>query len=102
MQKLQEDGKIAVLYSPSFGAGWYTWNREYPDMVFDPMLVRMVEKEEYDKALTYATMRWPDAYFGGLEDLRVKWVPVGTLFRITEYDGNESIELKESDDWMVA
>ena len=23
------DGNVAVLYSPGFGAGWYTWNTDY-------------------------------------------------------------------------
>ena len=26
MQKVIRDGKVAVLYSPGYGAGWYTWS----------------------------------------------------------------------------
>ena len=26
MKKLTKDGKVAVLYSPDFGAGWYSWH----------------------------------------------------------------------------
>jgi hypothetical protein len=29
-------------------------------------------------------------------------VPEGTLFRVNDYDGSESIELKENNDWIVA
>lgn len=32
--KVIEDGKVAVLISPNYGAGWYSWNihnTEYPD-----------------------------------------------------------------------
>ena len=47
-------------------------------------------------------MRFPDAYDGGVEDLVVQWIPEGTAFRIHEYDGNESIEIKEDLDWVIA
>jgi len=47
-------------------------------------------------------MRFPEAYRGGVEDLAVQWIPQGTAFRIHEYDGNESIEVKEEMDWVVA
>jgi hypothetical protein len=55
-----------------------------------------------DEAKTYVTMRFPEAYDGGVEDLVVQWVPVGTAFRIHEYDGSESIEIKEEINWVVA
>ena len=32
-----------------------------------------------------------DVYCGGTNNLIIKWVPVGTRFRIDEYDGSESI-----------
>ncbi len=34
IQKLSQDGKVAVLYSPGFGAGWYTWNTDAPEILF--------------------------------------------------------------------
>jgi hypothetical protein len=37
-----------------------------------------------------------------MRDLTVEWIPEGALFKVNEYDGNESIELKEGDHWMVA
>ena len=102
MQKTVRDGKVAVVYSPSFGAGWYTWNVEYPEIVFDPVIVKYVEDKKLDELATYMAVTYPDIYTGGLEDLAVHWIPVGTLFRITEYDGNESIETQENVDWMIA
>jgi len=102
MQKLSQDGKVAVLYSIGFGAGWYTWNQEYPEILFDPAIVRFVEKEQLDELKTYLTLKYPDIYTGGLDSLRVEWIPEGTLFKVVEYDGAESIELKENDDWIVA
>ena len=102
MDKLIEDGKVAVLYSPGFGAGWYTWNYEYPEILFDPAIVKFVEKEKWDELETYVTLKYPDIYKGGMKDLTVAWIPEGTMFKVTEYDGNESIEYKEDDHWMIA
>jgi hypothetical protein len=102
MKKVIRDGKVAVLYSPDYGAGWYTWNQENQDMIFDPTVVMFVEDGDLDKAEAYATLKWPDAYLGGLRDLRVEWIPEGTAFKITEYDGNESIETRDGGQWIVA
>jgi hypothetical protein len=102
MNKLSEDGKVAVLYSPGFGAGWYTWNYQTPEILFDPGIVRFVEKKKWDELETYVTLKYPEIYTGGMKDLEVMWVPEGTLFKVNEYDGNESVELKESDDWIMA
>jgi hypothetical protein len=30
------------------------------------------------------------------------WLPIGTRFRITEYDGYEDVEIPEEVNWMVA
>ncbi len=102
IQKLSEDGKVAVLYSPGFGAGWYTWNYDAPEILFDPAIVKFVEKEQFDELETYVTLKYPDIYAGGMKDLKVAWIPEGTLFKVNEYDGSESIELKENDNWLVA
>lgn len=98
------DGHVAVLYSPGFGAGWSTWAHygEGKDLLFDPMIVDCVEKNDLAKLATYMEMRYPNVYTGGMEDLQIQWIPVGTLFKINEYDGSESIELKEADQWFVA
>lgn len=102
MMKLNENGNVAVLYSPGFGAGWYTWNQESPEIIFDPSIVKFVEKEKWKELKVYVELKYPSIYTGGLEDLRVAWIPEGTLFKINEYDGSESIELKENDNWILA
>jgi hypothetical protein len=102
MNKLSEDGKVAVLYSPGFGAGWYTWNYDTPEILFDPAIVKLVENKKWAELDTYVTLKYPEIYKGGMTDLEVEWIPEGTLFKVNEYDGSESIELKENDHWMVA
>jgi hypothetical protein len=37
-----------------------------------------------------------------MDDLEVAWLPVGTAFRIHEYDGSESIEVREGLNWILA
>ena len=102
LNKLNQDGKVAVLYSPGFGAGWSTWNQEVPEIIFDPAIVKLVEKNQWEELATYVSLKYPGLYTGGMKDLTVAWIPEGSLFKINEYDGSETIELKENDDWIIA
>ena len=102
MNKAIRDGMVAVLYSPGFGAGWYTWNQEYRDMLFDPGMVDLVQKKDIEKMRVYAELKWPDAYLGGLEGLEIKWLSEGTKFIVNEYDGSESVETIDSTKWLTA
>ena len=103
MEKFTLRGRVAVLVSRGFGAGWSTWNREYPDMLFDPEIVQMVlaGKDSYEIEAV-ADRRWPDAYLGGIDGLDVEWIPQGTKFRIQEYDGAESVLTVDEEGWIVA
>lgn len=95
MSKVVKDGMVAVLVSPGYGSGWYTCNHE-EDMLFDAGLVDLVLNEaDKDKWFDYAESKWPEAYCGGVEQLEVQWVPKGSIFRIEEYDGSESLIFKE-------
>ncbi len=101
--KVVRDGKVAVLYSPGFGAGWSTWDYDNGEtLVFDPMLVKYVEEGKTEEMYEYVAMRYPDTYTGGLSDLTIAWLPEGTLFRIKEYDGSESIETLGDVGWIKA
>ena len=102
IKKLIDNGKVAVLYSPGFGAGWSTWNPGVPEIVFDPAIVKFIEHDQMAELNTYVTLKYPGLYTGGMQDLAVGWVLVGTEFRIKEYDGAESIELKGEINWITA
>lgn len=102
MNKLVRDGMVAVLYSPDYGSGWYTWNTNYPELLFDPAIVQLVEENKFDELKTYVTLKYPNIFDGGMDDLKVAWIPEGAMFRINEYDGDESIELKDDIDWFTA
>lgn len=104
MEKVVRDGKVAVLVSPGFGAGWYSWNRDQgPQMLFDPTLVKLIEQDsKYDVLVSHCKEVYPTAYLGGLADLEIRWISKGAQFRIDEYDGSEAIETNHDVDWIVA
>lgn len=102
MDKVIKDGRVAVLYSPGYGSGWYTWNQEFPELIFSPAVVKLVEQEKFDELETYMELKYPEVFKGGMMDLEIEWIPVGTEFRIHEYDGAESIELKDELNWFTA
>jgi hypothetical protein len=103
MDRVVENGKVAVLISPGFGAGWYTWN-DTEDLLFDPVIVEMVRNDRRDEIESYVTSAYIDQgiYCGGAEQLQIKWVPIGAEFRVDEYDGAESIVLADHEYWIVA
>ena len=55
----------------------------------DPVLVQVVEELGH-------------LANGHCADLRIVELPVGTLYRIDEYDGNESVMTKDDYEWSVA
>jgi hypothetical protein len=101
MEKLVRDGKVAVLISGGWGAGFHTWGAPR-EAIFDPALVDLIENEKISEAITYVEATYPDAYTGGIEDLYIEWVPEGAKFIINEYDGSESIQLLYNTSWIIA
>ena len=95
MKKLEKDGKVAVLVSPGYGAGWSTWTTQYgEELCMDADIVEAVLAEDYKKAVKITTEKYGEhIYTGGVYDLVVEWVPKGAEFEITEYDGYESLHL---------
>lgn len=93
---------VAVLYSPGHGAGWYSWNTEHKEILFDPVIVSFVEEERSDEIYKYLEATYgEDIYTGGVDQLTVQWLPEGTLFTIKEYDGWESIQTITDIKWEV-
>lgn len=102
MRKLVIDGKVAVLISPGYGAGWSTWNNASEEMVFDYHIASMLHREvDFSEIKKYAQETYPDAHLYGLDDIVIVWLPEGTRFQIREYDGYESIETYEELEWLT-
>ena len=99
-KKLIRDGKVAVIYSPGFGAGWSTWNTDCPDCDTNAELAQCILDGGDREAI--ARKHYPEAYFGGLDNAEIEWLPEGTNYRIDEYDGSESIEVEHHVKWKVA
>lgn len=93
-EKVIRDGKVAVLISPGFGAGWSTWAGSdcAALCLFDRRFVEAAEAGVTDiKEIAEAVCEDEHIYCGGWCDVRIKWLPVGTAFTVEEYDGSESL-----------
>lgn len=107
MEKVIKDGHVAVVYSPGFGAGWYTWNTKYPELMFHPKIVeKVLENKQEDLTEEFVTqiLNLPsDNYFYlSPGTLKIEWVPQGTRFKIDEYDGSESVKILSPSDGFEA
>jgi hypothetical protein len=97
-----EDSDMKVLLSSGYGAGWGTWNPEFPDCDTDAGLIALVEAGEYKAAERYAVDKWEGIYTGCLHTCWVKEVPSGATFQIREDDGRESLVVFRPKFWRVA
>ena len=99
----QDNGyEVAVLTSPDYGCGWYTWHR-CEELIFAPNIVEKVLRcesitiEDIAEALEItvdeAEERGLDLYTRS--QLRVHWVKENDGFIIDEYDGAESLVLEK-------
>ena len=101
--KLIRDGKVAVLISSGFGAGWYTWNSDRDEVgescLFDPDIAALVESgASSEKIEELAKQKWGKFFYtGGVDGLEIKWLPVGTQFIVEEHDGFESLRLRDGE-----
>lgn len=108
---LDDEGNVAVLISQGYGAGYLTSNWFYSDdCIFDPFVIDIVSKPGWfnnpsNKKIIKHHLNdkyGKDFDTGGIEDLVVEWIPEGTKFRISEYDGSEYIEVLHEIDWLEA
>lgn len=98
-----KNGELGVLISVGWGAGWSTWNND-KELAYDKRIVdKWLEKVTSDEMCDYIeSLGYKRPYMGGYGDLRLVFVPRGTMFCIHEYDGYESIGTQESLGMMMA
>lgn len=110
----QEHTAYAVLVSRGYGAAWsYDYGKElaYDKRVIEWYLeheneefwnkIHHFDSAEYQEAREFfATLGYEYIYFGGLHSGMLEWMPLGTIWRINEYDGNEAIEYFSLDNWI--
>jgi hypothetical protein len=124
---INEEGKVGVLISGGYGAGWSTWadskDREF--MLFDRGLVALaldkeaayksrdserISKHELDEQIDksfvdveeYLHANNRDPYIGGWAGVYVVWMDPGTEFIVEEYDGSESLRYRDKENWISA
>lgn len=119
--------EYAVLVSPGFGAGWSTWDNEYGvKLATDKRIVQYIidhqeDKRKWDASWQYYRISNSDGdganefkkfltdigynadsiYLGGVRNIEVKKVNVHDRWRISEYDGWESLVIfsEDNDNW---
>lgn len=121
---IREDGKAAVIVSHGFGSGFSSWHDR--DMAVDGRVVRWL----YDNCSVFSDEREEDEDYirvyddqiddfkdflnsigykdvslyclhGGRDGLSIHYLPTGTVFRINDYDGAESIEILDIKSYIV-
>lgn len=109
MERVIKDGKVAVCISTGYGAGWSTWpNKELQEtLLFHPAIVDMVlnlKQREITPEWMVKNLgeEYAGVYLGGANDLEIEWVDEGTVFRIHEYDGYESVKNYDVKDYFTA
>jgi hypothetical protein len=104
MDKIERDGKVAVLYSPGFGAGWSTWadGDQKEALCMDARIVGPFLAGDLAGAVAAAKAMFPDLYTGGADNLKVAWIEKGKAFEVEEYDGRESVHVLGDRTYLVA
>lgn len=118
----KKGNETGVLVSHGYGAGWSTWC-SCPELAYDKRVIEFWLSHKDNKKFNHAVASYDhnDAKskvldflhsleyvdddtqicLYGWDGIDLEFVPNGQLFRITEYDGAESIELLDSDSaWM--
>ena len=57
---------------------------------------------DHDWLVEHFGEEFKDVYCGGASNLSIRWIPVGTQFRIEEYDGSEHVIELENDTIYIA
>ena len=120
----QSDDHFAFIISPGYGADWAHSSSYKKTALFHPFLVwillneKKVTAEQIEElmraivtnqivtigqeSLVPVALENKDFhhYCGGWCDASVFFLPRGTKFRTTEYDGSESWETNDSIDWV--
>lgn len=109
---LDDRGNVAVVISPGFGCGLSTWIHCDPTdarialAVLTDQEVELEGLDEYDSERLLGIRDRTSWLFGFNEfagdPLDIEWVPKGSMFRVTEYDGSESIQYSYDQVWNVA
>lgn len=92
-----DNNEVAILYSPGYGAGWFTWNENFPECITDADIVMAIINNDKSRAAEIATSKFGSDFCTlGVRDLKVSWIKEGSAIIIDEYDGYESIKFADN------
>jgi hypothetical protein len=101
-EKYVKNGRVAVIISPGYGAGWSTWadSAEKEGMLFDSELVIHILNYQPELARSIAEKKYPESYISN-QPLVVEWLDVGTAFYVGEYDGAERLVIEDKRNYIA-
>ena len=102
-----DDGtRVAVIVMSGYGSGFSSNNPGNPWFIYgNPEFVQMVLDEvDNDTICNYVSRMFPRSYMymAPRQALYIEWVPVGSMFKIREYDGSEAVEILDASEWFTA
>ena len=110
-----DKGEIGILVSYGYGAGWSSWSEYGIKLAVDKRIIEKFNEhigdDEWCRDIDsfhdndvqtefrnfLSSIGYDDVYLGGLKDCELVFVPKGSAVRITEYDGNENLEIGYTD-----
>ena len=105
MKKFINNNEVAVIFHNDYGRGWSD-RYDGTDHLFNYDIVQWIlngKKQGVEKVLIVQIFGDGSYYFEEtIQDLEIAWVPVGTKFRVHEYDGKERVILENEETWFIA
>lgn len=117
-------GYTPVICSPGYGAGFTTWNMQlkphdeamiraiveegiitevYDDGDYDDSIAVRIDKQSLAEIIEKLGYSCNNLYLGCCDKaFLILFIKKGSLFRINEYDGSESVEVFNSDSYFMA
>ena len=110
-----DKGEIGILVSYGYGAGWSSWSEYGIKLAVDKRIIEKfnehINNDEWRMAIDsfhdndvqtefqnfLSSIGYDNVYLGGLKDCKLVFVPKESAVRITEYDGNENLEIGYTD-----
>ncbi len=96
------NGETAVIIQSEYGTGWSTANPGLPQLLFDPVVVNFILNDQKEKIVPYCQSRYVGGNFYNGETLELVWLAQNTEFIVQDYDGLESILIKDHTPWVTA